>query len=270
MKGLGGFRFTLFQPGTLESCFLFEVVRLESSELTFEDTENRALPETSSWLNEDMVVVHGTRPFVPGHIYNRPTTMLSRTNPIEFIEFGLYVKCSPVVRTCKQYKQTIPNWLQIGENRCLHIGSKYSQLAECVSPELMRHLHSIVACRGHKDGVSRTNCLMIIITIATTTTTMGKLTRLDIQLNRVASSSSSISNDVYYPGSLVEGKVIVELAQDAKLKALVAHVKGVVRVHWTEAHHTTGKWFEHINTQSQCLSLKQPLFRSSWTLPSLH
>lgn len=74
---------------------------------------------------------------------------------------------------------------------------------------------------------------------------------------------------VYNPSEFVNGKCIVDLRGDMKMKSLRILMRGVAKVHWTESRSTgnrLGAYTEHYNAEIEYFLKKQVLFGSGNTL----
>lgn len=86
---------------------------------------------------------------------------------------------------------------------------------------------------------------------------MGKLKHFEIIFHS--------ENDVYYPGDVVRGKVQLELRNELKIRTVKVSMRGVARVHWTEAQNSTSNlaiYTEHINSELEYFFEKKTLFDS--------
>ena len=86
---------------------------------------------------------------------------------------------------------------------------------------------------------------------------MGKLKHFEIVFHS--------ENDVYYPGEIVRGNCLLELRSELKIKTVKVSIRGIVRVHWTEAQNSTSNlafYTEHINSENEYFFEKKTLFDS--------
>ncbi|GBM66511.1 Arrestin domain-containing protein 3 [Araneus ventricosus] len=86
---------------------------------------------------------------------------------------------------------------------------------------------------------------------------MGKLRVFEIVFDN--------GKSVYNPSELVNGKCIVDLRGDMKMKTLRILMRGVAKVHWTESRSTgnrLGAYTEHYNAEIEYFLKRQVLFGS--------
>lgn len=86
---------------------------------------------------------------------------------------------------------------------------------------------------------------------------MGKLRVFEIVFDN--------GKSVYNPSELVNGKCVVDLRGDMKMKSLRILMRGVAKVHWTESRSTgnrLGAYTEHYNAEIEYFLKRQVLFGS--------
>lgn len=86
---------------------------------------------------------------------------------------------------------------------------------------------------------------------------MGKLKHFEIRFNS--------DNDVYYPGDVVRGELAFELRNELRIRSIKVSIRGVARVHWTEAQNSTHNlaiYTEHINSEHEYLVETKTLYDS--------
>lgn len=93
---------------------------------------------------------------------------------------------------------------------------------------------------------------------------MGKLRVFEIVFDN--------GKSVYNPSELVNGKCVVDLRGDMKMKSMRILMRGVAKVHWTESRSTgnrLGAYTEHYNAEIEYFLKRQVLFGSGIYLSDL-
>lgn len=83
---------------------------------------------------------------------------------------------------------------------------------------------------------------------------MGKLKNIEIYFDN--------NKNVYYPGDILSGNILIETKGELKINALKVYIRGIGKVHWTEtktAGYRLGNYTEHYRSEIEYILLKQTL-----------